>query len=315
MNLSIIIPVFNGSQSIGQLTNRLIDVLSSACDNYEIILINDGSRDDSWPTIVELSKQFKCVQGIDLMRNYGQHNALLCGIRSASFEYCITMDDDLQHSPEVIPGLIDKLNEGYDVVYAKPQKEQQVKWRNLASIMTKLALQTTMGVQNASNVSPFRGFRTCLRDAFSEYKSPFVSIDVLLTWATTNFTAISVVYNPRKVGRSNYNFKRLLMHAINMITGFSVIPLQIASITGFALTSFGVLVLIYVVGRYLLTDGGVAGFPFLASIIAIFSGTQLFVLGIMGEYLARIHFRTMKRPTYVISCHTDKKINDHKDNL
>jgi len=149
-------------------------------------------------------------------------------------------------------------------------------------------------------VSAWRIFRTQLREAFADYNSPFVSIDVLLTWGTTNFGSVRVRHNPRTIGISNYTFRKLVRHAVNMMTGFSVLPLQLASIIGFVFTLFGVGVLFFVLGRYFITGTNVAGFPFLASIIAIFSGAQLFALGIIGEYLARMHFRTMDKPTYTI---------------
>lgn len=162
-----------------------------------------------------------------------------------------------------------------------------------------------MGARIARNVSAFRAFRTQLRDAFTSYQSPFLSIDVLLTWGTTRFGVVSVHHNPRPSGKSNYTFRKLITHALNMMTGFSTMPLRLASITGFFFTVFGIGVLIYVVGRYLLEGGSVPGFPFLASIIAIFSGAQLFALGIIGEYLARMHFRMMEKPTYVVQNDTD----------
>ena len=127
-----------------------------------------------------------------------------------------------------------------------------------------------------------------------------MSIDVLLTWGTTRFTAVEVSHDPRRKGVSNYTFRKLLIHASNMMTGFSTLPLQLASLIGFTFTLFGVGVLVYVVGRYLIQGGPVAGFPFLASIIAIFSGAQLFALGIIGEYLARMHVRMMDSPTYAV---------------
>jgi hypothetical protein len=139
-----------------------------------------------------------------------------------------------------------------------------------------------------------------LRDAFSDYHGPFVSMDVLLTWGTTKFGSVCVRHNPRTIGNSNYNFRKLVRHAMNMMTGFSVLPLQLASVIGFFFTLFGIGVLVYVLGRYFIAGTDVAGFPFLASIIAIFSGAQLFALGIIGEYLARMHFRTMDKPTYAV---------------
>jgi undecaprenyl-phosphate 4-deoxy-4-formamido-L-arabinose transferase len=157
-----------------------------------------------------------------------------------------------------------------------------------------------MGAETARNVSAFRVFRTQVRDAFANYQGPFVSVDVLLTWGTTRFAAIPVRHNPRRIGVSNYTFRKLVLHALNMMTGFSVLPLQMASLIGFAFTLFGLGVLAYVLGRYLIQGGSVPGFPFLASIIAIFSGAQLFSLGIIGEYLARMHFRMMEKPAYTV---------------
>src|SRR5581483_1552183 len=171
---------------------------------------------------------------------------------------------------------------------------------DLASRLTKLALQDAMGIETARHVSAFRAFRTSVRDAFAGYRGPSVSIDVLLTWGTTRFAALPVRHEPRSRGVSQYTLRKLVTHAINMTTGFSAWPLQLASIVGFACTLFGIGVLCYVVGRYLVQGGVVPGFAFLASALAIFSGAQLFALGIIGEYLARMHFRMMERPTYAI---------------
>jgi hypothetical protein len=168
-----------------------------------------------------------------------------------------------------------------------------------------LALQSTMGVENARKVSAFRAFHTQVRDAFADYQSPFVILDVLLTWGTTRFTTVGVNHEPRHQGVSNYSFRRLLLHAINTITGFTVLPLQLASLMGFGFAVFGLLVLAYVVLRYLIQGGSVPGFPFLASTISIFSGVQLFALGIIGEYLARMYFRIMEKPTYVVRDRTE----------
>ena len=158
----------------------------------------------------------------------------------------------------------------------------------------------------AKNVSALRVFRTRLRDAFADYHSPFVSIDVLLTWATTGMGAITVGLEPRRSGASTYTFRRLLRHALDMMTGFSTLPLQLASLIGFSCTLLGIAVFLYVVVRYCL-EGSVPGFPFLASIIAIFSGAQLFALGVIGEYLARMHFRTMNQPPYAVRKHRPQR--------
>jgi glycosyltransferase involved in cell wall biosynthesis len=299
VSLSIVVPVYNGALSLRQLTAELTDVLPTLADEYEIIFVEDDGKDNSWEVLHEVVQDFPYVRAFKHMRNYGQHNALLYGVREARYEIVVTMDDDLQHPPKELSKLLNKLQEGYDVVYGTPQKERHGLLRDMASQITKLALQSAMGVDVARNVSAFRMFRTQLREAFAGYESPVVNIDVLLTWGTTRFAAITVPHAPRQFGVSNYTLRKLIVHALNMMTGFSTLPLQLASMTGFVLTIFGVLILLYVFGR-LLFESSVPGFPFLASIIAIFSGAQLFALGIIGEYLARMHVRIMGRPTSMI---------------
>lgn len=299
--LSVVIPVYRSAAILPLLVERLLPALAVLAREFELVLVDDGSPDESWQVICQQAARHGWVRGIPLMRNYGQHNALLAGIRAARFDTIVTMDDDLQHPPEELPKLLAKLDEGFDVVYGTPEEEQHGLLRDLASLITKVALQSAMGAETARVVSAWRVFRTPLRDAFASYSSPFVSIDVLLTWGTTKFSAVRVRHDPRTIGKSNYTFGKLVRHALNMMTGFSVLPLQLASVTGFVFTLFGFGVLVYVVGRYLISGSSVAGFPFLASIVAIFSGAQLFALGIMGEYLARIHFRTMSQPAYTMA--------------
>jgi glycosyltransferase involved in cell wall biosynthesis len=298
--VTVVVPVFNSEGSLDELVTRLEAVLSLVTPKWDITLVNDGSRDQSWQVIEGLVTKHDRVRGINLMRNFGQHNALLAGIRQAQGKYVVTLDDDLQNPPEEIPNLLAKLAEGFDVVYGTPQQEQHGFLRDQASRITKIALQGAMGAETACKVSAFRAFRTQLRVAFKDYDGPFVSIDVLLTWGTTLFSSVQVSHAQRLVGVSNYTFRKLVVHALNMMTGFSVLPLQVASWMGFSFTAFGLLVLAFVLGRFILNGGSVSGFPFLASIIAIFSGVQLFTLGIFGEYLARMYSRTMGRPTYVV---------------
>lgn len=298
--ISVLVPVYNSQASLPALMGRLEPVLRAGGGAFELILVNDGSRDESWSVVQRLAGQHGWVRGINLMRNYGQHNALLCGLRAVRFATCITIDDDLQNPPEEIPKLLVKLGDGCDVVYGTPERQQHGVLRDLASMITKLVLQGAMGAETARNISAFRAFRTGLRCAFVGYSSPYVNLDVLLTWSTTRFTAVKVRHDPRQHGRSNYGMRKLVLHALNMATGFSTWPLRLASLGGFAFTLVGVGVFLYVVGRYMLQGTPVPGFPFLASIIAIFSGAQLFALGVIGEYLARIHLRGMERPTYAV---------------
>ena len=302
--VSVVIPVYNSEATLRPLHERLTAVMQALNVSYEIILVDDGSADRSWSVIDAISADTR-VTGIRMMRNYGQHNALLCGIRTARYSTVVTMDDDLQNPPEEIPKLLDTLSKGHDVVYGVPEREQHGFLRDLASRLTKMALQNAMGAETARNVSAFRAFRTELRRGFAIYNSPYVSIDVLLTWATRQFASTRVRHDARAAGQSNYTVGRLVAHAMNMMTGFSTLPLQLASVAGFALTGVGAAILALVVIRYITTPNVAPGFPFLASIIAIFSGAQLFALGIVGEYIARIHVRTMDRPSYTVRTATD----------
>jgi glycosyltransferase involved in cell wall biosynthesis len=296
----VVIPAYNSEATLPLLFRRLRPVLAGTARSFEVIVVNDGSKDGTWSVLEQESASDPCIQPINLMRNYGQHNALLCGIRAARYETCVTMDDDLQHPPEEIPKLLAELSKGSDVVYGTPQTEQHGLWRDLASRVTKLALQSAMGADVARKVSAFRAFRTQVRDAFADFHGPFVSIDVLLTWGTNKFGAVPVRHDPRAAGTSNYTLRMLVIHALNMMTGFTIWPLQLASLIGFFFTLFGIGVLILVIGRAVIGGGSVPGFPFLASVIAIFSGAQLFALGIIGEYLARMHARVMERPPYAV---------------
>ncbi len=298
--LSVVVPVYRSEAILPELVQRLEIVLSRIASAYELVLVNDSSPDRSWDVICQLAERNPWIHPINLMRNYGQHNALLCGIRAAQYDVIVTLDDDLQHPPEEIPKLLGVLAQGFDVVYGTPENEEHGLLRDLASVATKMALQNAMGAKIARQVSAFRAFRAEVANAFSHYEGSFVSIDVLLTWGTNRFSAVPVLHAPRKLGPSGYTFRKLVTHAMNMMTGFTTLPLQLASLVGFAFTFFGLCVLGFVLLRYFTYGNPVPGFPFLASIVALFSGAQLFALGIIGEYLARMHFRSLQKPPYVV---------------
>jgi glycosyltransferase involved in cell wall biosynthesis len=296
---SIVIPVYNGADCLPELVEQLAAVLPTWFSEYEVILVNDGSPDGSWQCIETLSRRYPWIQGINLRRNYGQHNATLCGIRRARYAITVTMDDDLQHPPQEIGKLLAKLAEGNDVVYGFPNKLPHSFWRNIFSVFSKWIMSRVMGIPTIRNIGSFRAFYTDLRQAFESYQNPNVLVDVLLSWGTTRFAVVNVDEVPRQKGTSNYNFRKLMKAAMLILTGFSTIPLRFTSLVGFGFTLFGILILVYVL-VVTLTQGSIPGFPFLASIIALFSGVQLFALGIMGEYMARIFDRSMERPPYVV---------------
>ena len=297
MNVSIVVPIYKGEAFIEPLVAELSRTLPTFAGQYEIILVNDGSPDNSWQVIRRLTSEYPCVRGIRMMRNYGQHNATLCGVREARYEVVVTMDQDLQHPPAEIPSLLAKLDEGYDVVYGSPRKLPQGFWRNLMTAAIKWILAKVIGLPAVQNVSAFRAFRTHLREAFVNFQNPSLIIDVLLSWGTTRFTSVQV--NIPQAEQTNYSFRMLVRAATLILIGYSTLPLRFASLVGFVMTLFGLGVFVYVLVIYF-TAGSIPGFPFLASIIALFSGAQLFGLGIFGEYLARMFDRSMDKPTYVI---------------
>jgi glycosyltransferase involved in cell wall biosynthesis len=300
MNCSVVIPVYNSENTLQELLERLAAVMPKVAQQYEVVLVNDGSCDRSWEVIERLSEIYPWLHGIDLMRNYGQGNALLRGIHAAKYEITVTMDDDLQNPPEEIPLLLAELEKGHDIIYGYADAEGHEKQRTFASRLIKRIMRLIVKAPGIERSGPFRAFRTALREGFAGYKNPYVSIDVLISWSTTKYGFVLVRHEQRKVGRSNYTFGKLVTHTLNLLLGFSTLPLRLASWLGFSITIFGIGVLVYVVGRTLLFGSPVQGFTFLASIISIFSGVQLFSLGIIGEYLARMYVQMMSRPVYTV---------------
>lgn len=297
--LSAVVPVYNAEGTLRELCTRLAEVLGAAAGDWEIVLVDDGSRDGSWPLIQELSRDDPRVRGLGLARNSGQHATLLCGVRAARCEMVVTLDDDLQNPPEEIPKLLAALGDA-DLVYGRAPREERELWRRFGSSVIRWTLGIATGQAAARNASPFRLFRREITHAFEDFQGPYVSLDVLLSWGAKDVRVAEVEHHARKAGRSSYSLLRLVRHAFDVVTGYSSFPLQVASALGLAFTLFGGLVLVYVVGRYFLEGGSVPGFPFLASIIAIFSGVQLLTLGVFGQYLGRIHQRSLDRPAYVV---------------
>jgi len=296
--VSVVVPVYNGAGTLAELVERIGSALAG--HELEIVLVNDGSDDASWARIQELARANPKVRGLDLSRNFGQHNALLAGVREATGSLVVTLDDDLQHPPEEIPVLLAALGDDVDLIYGTPAIRHHGLWRNVASRLVRIGLQSAVGSPMAAVVSPFRVFRVELRDAFDTFGGPYVSLDVLLSWATTRFQSIPVAHADRAAGTSTYTFRKLVSLALTMLTGFSTRPLRIASLVGLLATMFGLLVLAYVVVRLFVSGNPVPGFPFLASIVAILSGAQLLTLGVIGEYLGRVHTRSMNKPAYVV---------------
>jgi undecaprenyl-phosphate 4-deoxy-4-formamido-L-arabinose transferase len=267
----------------------------------EIIIVDDGNTDDTWQVVRELSLSNKQVCGLRLGRNFGQHAALLAGVRRAEKPVVVTLDDDLQNPPEEVPKMLAALSDDVDVVYGLPERRRQSAWRNFTSASSKLLMRYALGFLRATEISAFRVFRTRLRDSFDGDLGPGVSMDALLNWSTTRFVSVEVKHDERKQGSSNYSFRKLLRFMLDTATGYSTVPLRFATGLGLVTVTLSVFVLGWVLWRPLTTGESVPGFPFLATTIAIFSGVQLIVLGVLGQYIGRMHFRVMAKPTYTVA--------------
>jgi len=297
-----VVPAYNGAKTLPELVTRVRKVCESIADDFELVLVNDGSKDDTWQVIESLAKSDAAVVGLNLMHNYGQHNALLAGIMRASHPVIVTIDDDLQNPPEEIPKLLTALREGNDVAYGKPVKREHSAWRNFSSRIIKGGLRVALGADMAEKSSAFRAFRAELKRGFVAFADAQVSIDVLLSWTADRITSVGVDHQARKEGRSGYTLRKLITLTLSMVTGYSTLPLRVASAVGVLSAGFGLGLFLYVVIQRLLQENYVPGFAFLAAAVALFAGLQLLTMGVMGEYLARVHFRTMGKPAYVVRC-------------
>ena len=296
--LSIVVPVYNSKGTLSELLSQIRAACEGLVPDFEVVCVDDGSRDGSAEELQRLAAIHPFLRVVCMARNFGQHNALVCGIRHASFEVVVTMDDDLQHPPSEICKLLARMEEGYDMVYGAPKVEKQAAWRLLPSLAPKWIQARVLGVPRATDISAFRAFRTSIREAFADYNGASPILDVLLSWGTRSFGAVEVEHRPRQTGRSNYNVGKLYQAAWLMMTEFSLIPLRIVMVVGVCGAVVGVMLFAYAVFTYFFR-GSLPGFPFLASIISLFSAATLLSLGTLGEYLGRIHLRLSGKPTYV----------------
>lgn len=308
LEVSVIIPTYNGEETISKLYQEISKVLKQNKISFEIIFIDDSSKDNSFKIINSICKKDKKVKGILLSKNYGQHNAIYCGIQNSKGKYVITMDDDLQHPSYEIPKVLKFLKSGYDVVYAVPKIHKHNFLRNFFSKLTKKIISIMMQNNQAKNINSFRFFKSELVKQFKNINNSQVNIDSLLFWSTSNFASIKVDHRERKLGKSGYTFFKLMTHTLNLITSFSSLPLKIATFIGLFISLIGFLLILQIFYSYFLHGSQVRGFYFTATIIIVFSGVQLLTLGIIGQYISLIYSKSLSRPTFVIT----KLINKNK---
>jgi undecaprenyl-phosphate 4-deoxy-4-formamido-L-arabinose transferase len=300
MDISVLVPVYNSAQTLHELVNRTIKVLDRLSGQSEIVLVDDGSVDRSWETLCELQKELPDrLVTIQLMRNFGQHNALMCGLRHARGRLLITLDDDLQTPPEEIPKLVDRIEAGQlDLVYAQYKSKQHELWRNLGSGLISIFYRFVFRTQ--VKVTSFRVLRRELAEQILDYNLNFTYLDGLLAWNTQRISGVDVEHHTRQSGRSGYSFGKLFLLAMNLFTNFSLVPLQIVSLLGFAFSLIGFVLGTYYLVRALSQAIVVSGYASLIVSIFILSGVQLLALGVLGEYLGRLHLNVNRKPQYGI---------------
>ena len=296
--VSIVVPVFNSANSLEQLCTEVDSSMHDASFYYELVLVDDGSKDESWKKICELKKTFNTIKGFRLHKNSGQHTALICGISKAESEWVVTMDDDLQFSPSDIKLLIAKAeNEDAELVYGIPDKQQKSLLRNLGSKFTTLIFNhfADLPLQGSS----FKVFSSKVAEKLKDHNHPFIFIDEVLSWHAKHISTVSVSHIARKSGKSNYSFLKLIKLALKFIIGYTTFPLRL--ITYFGLLSFFfclIFIFYFLYMKY--TFGAELGFT--ATIVSIFmsSGLILFCIGVIGEYLNRLFLLQSGKPTYII---------------
>lgn len=295
---SVVIPVYNSSQTIAELMERLRSVLTGLDQPSEIILVDDSSQDDSWELMRNLKEGDDRLRIIRLRRNFGQHNALMCGFHFCRGEWVITIDDDLQVPPEEIPKLISTAAAGYDVVYGVFEKKEHSWVKNLGSWLINWYYRKIFRMDN--RITAFRLISREIVSRLVNYDKTFTYIDGLISWNTSSIGEVPVRHQPRSRGGSGYNLTKILQLAFNMLTNFSAFPIRVASGLGIIFSLFGFGLGLYFFIKALVTNIPVTGYASLIVAITMFSGVQLLTIGVIGEYIARVHININNKPQYVI---------------
>ncbi len=309
-SLTIIVPVYGGTLWLPVLVERLNSIINTRYGVIpEVILIDDNGPTDAWSVIENLAEKHGNVVGIQLMRNFGQHNALMCGFRHATCDLIVTIDDDLQHEPESIPNLLNQLNEtDADLVYGVYDSKKHAGGRNLGSWIVNRFYRLVFGLP--VTVTSFRAMRRELTDAILRYNLNFTYIDGLLAWNTQRIEMVTVTHHERVGGKSGYTLSTLFGLAMNVFANFSLIPLQAVSLLGIVAAVGGIgLGFWYLIAAFFSLIE-VPGYASIIVAVLVLGGLQLLSLGIMGEYLGRLHMNVNRKPQYTIRQITTKAGHD-----
>lgn len=285
---SVVIPVYNSSEIIEKNIIRLRNFFIALEAKFEVVLVNDGSEDKSWDVISRLAKSYPEVISIDLLKNYGQHYANLCGFRQAKGDYVITMDDDLQNPPEEIAKLIDKVLKGYDVVLGKFEFKQHSFVRRCGSRFVGSMNRKIFGVKDNLVLSNFRIIRRDVVDRICRDKSASPYIPGLVLKYSYRPCNVLVIHLPRAGGKSNYTLRKMLRLIATLLFNHSSIPLRFVAAFGFIVAGSSFFLSFYFLLSFFMDGSQVPGWASLAVLLSFFNGVLILLLSVMGEYLVRI---------------------------
>jgi len=302
---SIVIPVYGRGDCLAELVRRLDSAFNDLnWTSPEVLMIDDCGSNESWDRIQEITRSRSKTKAIQLSRNFGQHNAIMCGFHHVSGDIIITIDDDLQQEPESIPTLIDALRvNDLDLVYGAYTEKQHAFGRNIGSSLVNRFYRLIF--KSHVTVTSFRAIRRDLVCSILRYELNFTYIDGLLAWNTTRIGTASIPHHERKSGKSGYTLAKLLALAMNIFTNFSLLPLQLVSFVGISSAFFGIGLGAWYAISALFTKISVPGYASTIVAVLVLGGFQLLSLGIMGEYIGRLHLNVNRKPQFNIRQITD----------
>lgn len=306
LTLSIVIPVYRSARILSSLVDEIEKVCtkSDCIDKFELILVCDSSPDDSWQVIENLASEKDFVRGVCLRRNAGQHNATMAGLGLSQGMYVVVMDDDLQHPPDAIPLLIAALKQGADVCYTRYRNRQHRAWKKLGSKFNDWVANVLLSKPKNLYLSSFKALRRGVVLEVTRYQGPFAYIDGLILDVTRNIVSIEIDHQARHSGEGGYNFRGSISLWLKMATGFSVVPLRLASMMGLLIAYISFFFLVFVVVTRLVNPSLSVGWPSIISVVLFLGGVQLVGIGIIGEYVGRTYLVVNRKPQYVIGATT-----------